>query len=314
MTSTSQNDFSITKQNKSFSVTHFGSDLLCAAWIFVASSILYYIATAINVSHLQFLTTLDIIIVNYIALLVSSVAYTIAAIIVLTVSYDEPLHKLITDVSTVDIEKLNFIELYFTGNVLLVTSWLIFLGTVPLTIYPIWGIITGYTSVISGTLYLIFLVFLLMSLYAVVVVCFPENLLKLIHSASSYHVLNFFRRHCICCCGEDSILAYYLKTDYIFSLWIVYLTTVFGTIGGLYYVVVRDHFVVTWLGFWSSFLFAVGSYLYAIDSYTMPGESSYFHDFFCCIPKKVQNSLPQSDRLQLNEDERMPLVYHSSRS
>ena len=309
MTSSTQNNFADKKQKISFSAVHFGSDLLCAAWALVISSLLYYIATAINISRLQFLDTRDILIVNDIVLFISSIAYTIAAIMVLTVSYEEPLRKLIRDVSVVDIKMLTFVDLYFTGNVLLVTSWLVFLGTLPLVIFPIWGMTTGYTSVFNGLSYLIFLVFLLVSFYGVVVVTFPENLSKIIHAGSSCYFLDYLQAHCSCC-GDNSLLAYYFMSDYIFSLWLVYLAAVAGTVMSIY-IVVKHSLLITWLGLFSSFFFAVGSYLYAIDSYTPLGQSSHLYDFFCCVPNAAKSTIHQNDQFSTNQNERIPLVSHN---
>ena len=300
MTSSIQNNVADKKQKISFSAIHFGSDLLCAAWALVISSLLYYLATAINISKLQFLDTRDILVVNDIILFISSIAYTIAAIMVLTVSYEEPLRKLIRDISIVDIKMLTFVDLYFTGNVLLVTSWLVFLGTFPLIIFPIWGMTIGYTSVFNGVSYLIFLVFLLLTFYGIVVVTFPENLIQIIHAGSSCSFLDFLKEHCSCC-GDNSFLEYYLKSDYIFSLWLVYLAAVVGIAISLY-VVVKHSLVITWLGLFSSVFFAIGSYLYALDSYTPLGQSSHLYDLFCCVP----NTIPQNE-----PNERIPLVSHN---
>jgi hypothetical protein len=275
---------------------------------------------AYDVSVIEFITTPAIVITNYFVFLFSSIVYTIATIIVLTISYPATYKKILFEISTANTKKMTFIELYFTGNLFLVTSWLIFLGTLPMIIYPIWGLIIGYVTIESGLTYLLSLVILLLFLYVFVVACFPENLLHAFQGSGTSVIFDgcvkYFCFSCSdknekngknSCCGSNSFFAEHLGKDHLVILWFVFAISVFSVIGSIYYVAIDYYSVLSWLWLISSLAFAIGSYLYCIESYTGTGESSLFYDLCCCKSKKMKKRA-NSDENTVSNDERMPLV------
>ena len=304
---------SASKRSISFAATHFGTDLLCAAWALLVSSIVYYIIMAYDVSQIEFVTTPNLVIVNYIVFLVSSIIYTIAAIIVLTVSYPTALRKAIQDVLTADTKKMNCIELYFTGNIFLVTSWLIFIGTLPMIIYPIWGLSIGFVTILAGVSYLIFVIFSLIILYLFIIACFPENLARTFEIDSTTFFHDTCKKYCMCCSESNSYCSIYFGKDYIVVLWIIFIVSMAMVIGSIYYVAIDYNIITSYLWLLSSISFALGSYLYAIDSYTITGESTYFYDYCCCCCNccstyKLMKKSKRTNSDDVLQDERMPLV------
>ena len=258
---------------------------------------------------IEFITTPDLVIVNYIVFLISSIVYTIATIIVLTVSYPSAYNKLIYEISIADPEKMTFTELYFTGNILLVVSWMIFLGTLPMIIYPIWGLAIGYVTLESGLVYLFSIIFTLIVLYLFVVACFPHNLLKAFKSVGTSYCFNgcvsFYRLKS--CCVTDGFWEQHLGKDHLVVMWFIFVISVFSVIGSLYYVAIDPTYATAWLWLVSSLTFSVGSYLYAIESYTGMGNSSIFFDYCCCVANgRHMKKASSQDAVEI--DERMPLV------
>lgn len=301
------------KQEQSFWTTHFGTDLLCAAWFFLVSSLLYYIVMAYGVSSLDFLTTRNAVVCNYICLLVSSIIYSITAILVITVSYPTVYRKILADASVADIEAMSFMELYFTGNIFLVASWLLLLGTLPLVIYPVWGLVIGSAGIVAGILYLLFVVVANVILFLCVVACMPENLIRHTQVPGSTFIYDFFAKFVCCCfrggryiicCGCEVICAASLARDYQIVLWVTYVLSLIGLSGQIFYLYYHPQSFAGWFLLFSWITFAAGSYLYAIETYSEHGDSSVCFDCLTC--SSSGKSKRRNDRS--DDNERSPLV------
>ena len=76
-----------------------------------------------------------------------------AAVLFVTISYPDAYDKFMSDVATADMQKLSFTEKYLTGNTLLIASWLIFIATLPIIVYPCWAMEEGDLTYLTGTLH-----------------------------------------------------------------------------------------------------------------------------------------------------------------
>jgi hypothetical protein len=302
------------KEKLSFWATHFGTDLLCAAWFFLVSSLFYYFVMAYNVSTLNFMATQNIVICNYLCFLLNSIVYTITAILVITISYPKVYRKILDDALVVDVKKMTVVEQYFTGNILLVASWLLLLGTLPLLIYPIWRFVIGDGSVLSGMVYFLTTLLINFFLLICVVACFPVNLVKNISTPGSTIVFDFLADYLCCCfeskvyscCGIRFFCASHLGRDYQIALWAVFIMSVFGIVGSILFVYARPIALIRWLLLVSWIAFAAGSYLYAIDTYSEKEDSTICFDFLTCSPTKRSSRASRED--QIDDSESVPLV------
>lgn len=302
------------KEKPSFWATHFGTDLLCAAWFFLLSSLFYYFVMAYNVSSLNFLDTQNIVICNYLCFLLNSITYTITAILIITISYPKVYRKILNDAVAADVTKMTYMELYFTGNIFLVASWLLLIGTLPLLIYPIWKFAIGDGSILSGMIYFLSTLLINFFLLICVIACFPENLVKNISTPGTTTIFDFSAAYLCCCfeskvypcCGFQFLCASHLGKDYQIALWLVFLLSIAGLIGSILYVYARPISLIRWLLLFSWVFFAAGSYLYAIDTYTEMEDSTICFDFLTCRPIKRSRRASMDD--QTDDSERVPLV------
>jgi hypothetical protein len=282
----------------------YGNDLLIAGWSYLLSSLIFYGIMAYTISRLNFRTSSRLVAANVVINFIVSVVYTVASLILLSASYT--LIKEPSDISLEDTKRLSTCEKYFTGNILLVSSWLFFIATVSLLLYPIWGLSTFYLSAFYGAIYLIILVLVLSFLMLWVVATFPSSMLMENGQGSSYFH-DFFSM--ICCCSpsesnKKSFWNIHAGSDYRVVNWVLLVVAIAGLIGSIYYTVLDVKSVISWLWIFSSIFFVIGAYLYLYGCYPENEGSSMIYDFIHRISsekrERFQNEeQPDNDETQL---------------
>jgi MFS family permease len=290
----------------------FGNDLLIAGWSYLLSSLIFYGIMAYTISKVNFRTSSKLLAANVVINFVVSVVYTIASLILLIASLilliaSYELIKEPSNTSLVDIKKLSTCELYFTGNVLLISSWLFFISTLPLLLYPIWGLSTFYLSAFYGAICLILLVLVLSILMLWVVATFPSSLAKGNGQGNSYFY-GFFSM--ICCCtnsgsSKKSFWNIHAGSDYRVVNWVLLVVAIAGFIGSVYYTVLDVKSVISWLWIFSSIFFVIGAYLYLYASYPENEGSSVIYDFIHGIKNEKKGRFQNEGT---SDDERQSLV------
>ena len=300
-------------KTQSFCAVHFGTDLLCAAWLFLISSIFYYVVMAYKVASMDFNATAPVNACNYICLLISSILYTVTSILAVIVSYPTVYRKALSDSLVVDLRKMSFMELYFTGNIFLVASWLLLIGTLPLLIYPLWGLAIGFLPLVHGIIYFLFTLITNLLLVLGVIACFPANLIKNIHGTGTTVIFDFFATRLGCCrekqsvslCGGEIRCAAHLSKDHQIALWVIFIFSVFGLSGGIFYIFLHVSSTVAWLLLASWATFVAGSYLYAIETYSEKENSTICYDLLTCGSVKTKGALSED---MTHGSERIPLI------
>ena len=120
-------------QQDSFWRTHLGTDMLFSTWLMVISSCFYQILSLVyclrNIRSTDTDDESDYVISYDAIIFISATTFLFASCMFLRISYPVNYVELMNKIATVDVEKMSFLERYFTSNSLLVATWSIFFGT-----------------------------------------------------------------------------------------------------------------------------------------------------------------------------------------
>ncbi len=304
---------------------HFGTDLLVANWLMVISSLVFVVVPIFyfvygadsNASSL----------VNYVTMLVSGILVTSGSIVLLHMSYDpNAFLRLMVEMSRMDVSKMTFMEHYFTCSNLLIVSWLFFVSTLILIIYPVFALCIGEMSGMWAALYILGVVVMIIPTYLWVVALFPSNVVKNEGRGSSY-----FHDFCCCSCckpsvdklmqfcfGIESFVDTYAGVDFIAMTWCLFLISVLGLISAIVFVAYAPTDPIAYLWLVASILFCLGAFLFGHAIYPENTHSNMTWRFcsrficFCCgsdYPKNDDNcENPLSSQAV---DETTSLVQHA---
>ena len=294
-------------ENASVFRAHFGTDMLIGAWLLLLSALIFYGVMAYYVSMIHFLVTPPAVIYNYLAYLLASIIYIVATVLFLAVSYPDAYDKLMFDVATAEVDKMSCMERYISGNMLLVASWLILFATLPIAVYPCWAMADGDMSYVDGSLYLVFVFFIVVFLAFFTVACFPENLMANGGKGSSMIYDAFCACACcdtLCCCvGGREWLQKHFGSDLLAGLQLIFVGSVLSLALSVYYVAVNYNSVTPYLWLLSSLSFTVGSFLFLYAFYPDNYGSTVVFDALTCSKSERRQKPAYFDDLLKRPDD-----------
>jgi hypothetical protein len=198
---------------------NFGTDFAVASWLYFVSAILY--SAALLYAYLEGYEASDpgFYKWTFLILFLASLFWIVGSAMFIYVSYPDVMDEIFITVMSRDPEKWSFSEKYFTGNTLLVATWMIVLGFLPYYEAPIYGYAGGYIEGGMFALLLICLVIATLILALWVYSTFPTNMRKHEGKGSSYFFDTF------CCldiaCDDRAFLRQHLGSDFTAASWFI---------------------------------------------------------------------------------------------
>jgi hypothetical protein len=257
---------------ESFLRRHLGTDLLLGSWLFLISTILFAVVTAIQLAKVTNVNDDDDYYVDstanvflYSLLLVVSIVFTYGSYIFVVLAYPENIDKMVTTLMTMDLTTLSMWEKYFTATDFLWMSWMFAFAFCLLFIYPIWGLATGAVSVADSIVFIAVLVICLFVFVVFIASCLPENMLANQGQGSSI----VFDLLCGCCGSkkEGAFLYTHFGTDFLCAMWGIMFFALCSIIASIYSLSLKPNDSVDITQFIACVLFLAGSVLMLLASY-----------------------------------------------
>lgn len=245
---------------------HFGTDVLMSCWFLLISTI-FFVLVPIN-GFIEDSSRSLVDTVYYSCLLASGVLYLFGNVMFLSVSYPDAMESLLVSTMQTDIEKLSFLERYFTGNNILAMTWFFALATLPLAVYYVWAVCAGEISGAYGTIAIIAIAISFASLLFWVIACFPENMIKNEGRGSKFFI-EFMERYNLFC-GLESFWRAHLTGDFLVGSWILFILALFSLPSSLVYFFMDPGNFDAYMILLSSIFFVLGAALLVHASY--PGN------------------------------------------
>lgn len=263
---------------------HFGSDYLIGSWCFIISTVPYVIIIALEYVWSIENGDSESAQISLLLSLIGAALYLIGSFLFLYLSYPENWQKIMKDVMEADLDKLSFIERYFTFNWLLIAVWLFFIPSFFYFVYPIWAYSDGTMGLGEFFLLLLGVTFILLITWFWVYASFPDSMRQNDFQGSSV----FFDSVCLCdiCCDKRQFMKKHLGTDFLVGSYAFCLLALIVTLFGFYLIAIYPSSYFCWLLFLSGIFFLIGFMVLTAASYPESFAqndfqgSSYVYDFF----------------------------------
>mmetsp|Transcript_28445 Transcript_28445/g.28765 ORF Transcript_28445/g.28765 Transcript_28445/m.28765 type:complete len:302 (+) Transcript_28445:87-992(+) len=294
------------ERNTSFLELHFGNDLLISAWLLFFSASIAFGLFSDNLIQ-SIIDKKSMLRLLYDSLIFASgFVYAMAGYIFLIASYEENIA--VPDPSKFKLVKdMTCTEKYFTGNNLLIMSWLLFLATIPILSFPIIEFIE-HRMIFEVFIFLTSAIcFALLNLILWVIACFPESMAHNNGRGSSY-VYDCFRMVSMACCAasqREGVSDDGFITDFLLVSWVIAIAS-FLSIPVAIYMIYANVTPAPWLMLISDILFAMGSALF-VYAFTPDNHhtSIVWHYMTCCCAK-------ETDMTATSREERDAILRHAA--
>lgn len=235
---------------------------------------------------------------TYISFLISSCLFFVGSMTLLYASTKRNINSLLSDIVIADIQRLTFAQRYFTGNKLLIASWMFILAAMSLYVSPCYAYYLDEINFMEMILFL-FLVtsFFLVMLLLMYAVC-PQHLQERGGQGSTLFLQTF------CCGGEccdrcgpaanqidnynhrnirvkpENWIQYHFGCDLLATGWLfsVYVSITFMI--SISFLFIFPSSLFSWLTVGAAFLVLIGSFTFIYSAYNL-GSTELLDLLFC---------------------------------
>jgi hypothetical protein len=242
-----------------------GTDFALSCWLYLVSAVIYSVAllVAFSTGDLSYFGYYS---VTFLTLFLASLLWDVGCVLFVYVSYPGVTEGILKQVMSEEIDNWSFVQKYFTGNTLLVATWLIVIGFLPYYEGPIYAYLDGEISQNELVVMVTFLV-----IGTIILFIWLYNTLPAVMRANGEHGSSYIFDAfcCIDICGDNrSFCKRHIGNDFQAAAWIVVIGT-FASVPVSAIAIVANPNTMTILFLLCSVIFFLGSVPLVSASYNI---------------------------------------------